>query len=341
MVLRHDVGGDCARGPYYRPRLRRFAVIALVLLLIVATTTAFAVTQALKLERSPVARVVVDHIFSPTCDCRTSSARIAFRLREPDRIDLQIVDGDGNEVRTLVTDSSRAAGAVLERWDGRADNGTVVPDGTYRLRIHLDEANRTILVPRRIRVDTEPPSVELLTLTPTRLSPDGDGVRDRATMELRLGERARPIVLVDGEAAKLVGWRDAGPASAGWDGDMDGRPLDPGRYDLTVQARDEAGNVSAASDSVAVRIRYIELARVSVSMRDGIVFRVRVRADAPEFRVLVFRRPDLTQPVLSRAVSGSSVSVSLPRRFRSGDYLVRVAAAGHSDGTDVIVRAGR
>jgi len=340
-VLLHGGRWGVRREPYYRPRLRRFAVIALVLGLILATTTAFAVTQALKLERSPVTRVEVDRLFSPTCECRTSSARLAFRLREPDTLDLEIVDAEGDRVRTLVTDLARPAGPVLERWDGRTDEGSVAPDGTYRLRIHLDEAGRAILVPRRIRVDTQPPSVELVSLTPGRISPDGDGVRDSATIELSLGERARPLVLLDGEVAKGVSWREEGRTSIEWQGDVHGRPLDAGLYEVAVQARDKAGNVSAPSDSVPVRIRFIELARVTVTTRGRVSFRVRVRSDEAEFRVAIFKRPDLAQPVLTGVASTSAISFALPPRFGSGRYVVRVTAAGHSDSVRLVVRTRR
>jgi hypothetical protein len=321
--------------------LRRYAVIALVLGLILATTTAFAVTQALKLERSPVTRVELDHIFSPTCACRTESARLAFQLREPDTLDLEIVDSDGELVRTLVEDAAHAAGPVLERWDGRADDGSIVSDGAYRLRIHLDEAGRAILVPKRIRVDTKPPSVELVSVAPDRISPDGDGVRDRATVELELGERARPVVLVDGDAAKAVSLRDAGQTSIRWEGGVHGRPLRAGLYEVGVQARDEAGNLSAASDAVPVRIRFVELVGVTVSTRGPVSFRVRVETDAAEFRVAVFKAPDLSQPVVSESASGPAVSVPLPRRFGPGRYLLRVTAAGHRDSLRLVVRAGR
>jgi hypothetical protein len=61
--------------------LRRLAVSALVLGLVVGTTAAFGVAEALKLERSPIGRVRLGHVLSPTCGCRHAGIRLAFRLR--------------------------------------------------------------------------------------------------------------------------------------------------------------------------------------------------------------------------------------------------------------------
>ncbi|MGH3032275.1 MAG: hypothetical protein ACRDNE_16220, partial [Gaiellaceae bacterium] len=72
--------------------MRRVVVTLLVLALLVATAAAFAVTEALKLEPSALSRPRLDRIFSPTCACPQSTARLAFRLREADTIDAVIVD---------------------------------------------------------------------------------------------------------------------------------------------------------------------------------------------------------------------------------------------------------
>ena len=78
----------------------------LVLALLVATTAAFALTEALKLERSPVTAPRFDKLFSPTCACETSTERLALRLREPSTIDAVIVDDVCETVRTLETEDA-------------------------------------------------------------------------------------------------------------------------------------------------------------------------------------------------------------------------------------------
>ena len=91
--------------------MARLLPIALVVALLVGTAAAFAVTERLKLVRSPIAAPEIDRVFSPVCDCERDEAAIAFRLREADRVDLAIVDGDGDVVRTLVPLPQRAGRA--------------------------------------------------------------------------------------------------------------------------------------------------------------------------------------------------------------------------------------
>jgi len=81
--------------------LARIATTLLVLALLGGTAAAFAVTEGLKLEKSPILSTRVTKEFSPTCGCPTRVATISFRLRKADRLRLQIVRGDA-VVRTLV-----------------------------------------------------------------------------------------------------------------------------------------------------------------------------------------------------------------------------------------------
>src|SRR6478735_5270581 len=64
--------------------MRRNAPTVLALVLIVATATAFAVTQRLKLEPSPISRTRVSEAFSPVCRCASRAANIEFSLRRED-----------------------------------------------------------------------------------------------------------------------------------------------------------------------------------------------------------------------------------------------------------------
>ena len=77
------------------------------------TAAAFAVTQGLKIEPSPILAPHIDKVFSPVCDCDSRVATIQFKLRKPDRVRLEIVDSDGDVVR-----DARAPGMRLRRGDG-------------------------------------------------------------------------------------------------------------------------------------------------------------------------------------------------------------------------------
>ena len=74
--------------------MARIASTVLVVALLAATAAAFALTQGLKLQKSPIFGTQVQPVFSPVCGCDKQTARIAFKLRNADRIDVAIVDGD-------------------------------------------------------------------------------------------------------------------------------------------------------------------------------------------------------------------------------------------------------
>ena len=85
----------------------------LVVLLLGGTAAAFAVTQGLKIEPSPILAPHIDKVFSPFCDCDTRLAGIRFRLRKPDRVQLDIVDSNGDVVRELVSGKRLRRGQLV------------------------------------------------------------------------------------------------------------------------------------------------------------------------------------------------------------------------------------
>ena len=66
-------------------RRARVLVAIVVTFLLGGTAAAFALTEQLKLERSPVLRTDVGKLLGPNCRCRYGRIRIAFRLRKADR----------------------------------------------------------------------------------------------------------------------------------------------------------------------------------------------------------------------------------------------------------------
>ena len=70
----------------------------LVLALLGSSAAAFAVTEGLKLEKSPITDTVVDKVVAP--DSPTHAiASISFVLRKPDRITVEVVNGNGDVIR--------------------------------------------------------------------------------------------------------------------------------------------------------------------------------------------------------------------------------------------------
>jgi flagellar hook capping protein FlgD len=230
--------------------LDRLLVPLLVWALLVATTAAFVVTEALKLERPPVGNMGAPRAFSPTCSCPKQTARLSFRLRRADSIDVAIVDEEENVVRTLAADVRPGRGRVRFRWGGRDDVGSLVPDGQYRLRVHLDGEDRTVTFRRSFAVDTDPPEIVLLEVGDTRVAAGGDGIGIR----VELSEPARVTLRVNGRRALRFGLVDAGTETVVWSGTARRRSLPPGEYEIALRARDRAGNRSQLTRTVGIEI---------------------------------------------------------------------------------------
>ena len=308
--------------------MRRLALTLLTLALLGGTTAAFALTQRLKLERSPITGPKFDRLFSP----RTGTATLALKLRRGDRVDAEIVDADGKAIRTLANDAEQPRGALTFRWDGRDDRGLIVPDGRYRLRIELWRQRRTILMPIPIRVDGTPPRASLLAARPRIFSPDGDGKRDHVVLLYRMSENARPVLVVRGVVVTRGQVRRAGRVRLTWSGKLGGRTVRRGTYPVWFRAVDPAGNRSERTEVVSLRVRYIELGRERFAVRRGGLLRFRVATDAERFRWTLVRT---RRGSVRRAAFGFSerslVAARLPRSVRPGRYVLRVTANGHSD----------
>lgn len=262
----------------------------LVVALLGATAAAFAVTERLKLEKTPITRTQVGQFvaahpkvlgppaFSPVCGCRTDRVGIWFFLRKADRVTVRI-EQDDRTVDTLVDGKLYRRGWVRLSWDGVQPTGIVAVDGTYTSVVHLAREHRTIALPNPIRVDTTPPKVLAATAKPLLLSPDGDGRGDSLTVAYRLSEKGHGILSADRKRqvyGRLAGTR----GTLRWYGKVDGAPLRPGSYALTFAAADEVGNVSGPVRLGTLTIRYVTLGRPLVSVAPRARFFIRVSADA-------------------------------------------------------------
>ena len=105
--------------------MARVLPIVVVLALLGCTAAAFAVTEGLKLEHSPVSNTHVGKVVAPD-SLANATVPIGFRLRKPDRVNVEIVNGNGEVVRTLVRSRREPSGNLQFTWNGRADNREVV-----------------------------------------------------------------------------------------------------------------------------------------------------------------------------------------------------------------------
>ena len=297
-----------------------------MLVLLAASAAAFALTEGAKLERSPIAGTKVDPIFSPDGTAKPV-AHIDFRVRKHERIRVWIEDSKGRDVRELLSTRSVAAGSHVPLvWNGFADNGILVPDGTYMPVVRLFRSHRTIVLPSPIELDTKPPTIAVRHPIYPLLSPDGDGHHDTFRVPYRLSEPGHGILRVRGRNVLFTRCcKETGALS--WNGKVKGKPPHPGRYLLTAAAQDTAGNVSKGVPFAIAQIRYVVLARDRVVVRPGKKFALRVSTDAPTVTWRLHGRSGVQRR--------GTLHFRAPRS--SGVFRLYVEAAGHAAKCTVVV----
>ena len=306
--------------------MARWPQLLIVLALLGATAAAFAITERLKLERSPVTGTRVDRVFSPVCECARNVAVISIVLRRRETVTLDILNRNGRSIRTLVENLREPAGRVSYTWDGRDNLERVVAEGVYRPRVLLERNGRTIVLPNPIRVDTTAPVITLVRVFPRVFSPDSDGSRDRVTASYRIDERARAVMLVDGRQRVQSKFRQV-EGNLVWFGRVNGRVVRPGLYEIRLRAVDRAGNRSVRTRAVPVRVRFVELSRERIEVGAGKRFSVRVRTDAPSYRWLFD----------GRRGAGRREVLVLRAPEEAGSYTLYVTVGGRAARAEVVV----
>jgi len=318
-------------------------VRAVFALLVLATVGAFFVTQSLKQDVPVVVRFITFPAnISPDGDGVQDSTKVGFDLSEPAEVSFSIIDGEGNELRRIV-DDRRLAGDTKHRfrWDGRDGDGDRVPDGAYRMRVVRRKEGRVLDSIKKIRVDTVAPRVRLTATTPGVLDPSSGepvGARVRYRGPANEYPEFRVFRTDDGPPRVVRRFRGDGTRSALWNGRVIGGALAvDGDYAFQVRIRDLAGNQTLAPNpaptpSNAPRGTGVAVRRLTLRGPLGVV------AAGSLVRLRVGPRPRPLRFALSRLGArrtigrgrrrGGTLRVRIPRRARTGVYLVRVRARG-------------
>ncbi|MFL5915650.1 MAG: hypothetical protein ACJ752_08450 [Gaiellaceae bacterium] len=308
--------------------MQRVLTTVTLLGLLVATAAAFAITEHLKLIKSPIYGTLVTKVFSPVCHCSTSTAAVRIRLRHPDHVTVWIVDSGHHRVATIVSGFHMVARhAHSFSWDGRTSAGTRAPDGVYYPWIHLANGRRTFRFINRITLDTKIPQV---------LSANAErdvlfaGPGRSVAIRYSLSESAHAVVYL-GHRRIVVGRPTRTKGRVKWAGTIGGNSVQEGRYVLTIAARDDAGNESrpAARKRVTVVVRYIDVAPHRIAVRAGKRVTVRVETDAARYKWRLGQQHG--------ARRGKVLRLHAPTT--PGTYRLVVAEHGHSSTALVRVRA--
>ena len=297
--------------------MKKFAPTLIVVGLLAATASAFAVTERLKLEDSPVLGTKITALFSP----KHGEARIRFQLRREGLVQLDVVDDQGTVVRHSLGSGVFDAAVHQFAWDGRNDAGQIVPDGVYHVQLQLKDEDRTIEFPSTVRADSTPPTIQQVKVSHRLFSPDGDRRADQVNVHYTFDEPAYAILYVDGKRA-ATSYRKKPVGTIQWYG----RGKRPGEYRLALAARDLAGNVAPSTREFTVRLRYVDLFRHEFTPH-GRTQRVRVSTDAKTVSWHLGSKHGTAKPPLLR----------LPVPTKPGRYTLTVRAGGHRARATVVV----
>lgn len=197
----------------------------------------------------PAEPALVPAAFSPNDDGYGDSCTLSFTTPETSAARVVVVDAAGAVLRAVTGWMTAPAGVRKAVWDGHVlVSGSLVdaPEGAALLRIETKDlagnrASRTVTA----RIDR---TLGFLRAKPTCISPNGDGVQDKASLGFVLTRAATVTIAVTTGAGTV---RELGQASypAGshavvWDGLLaDGSRAPSGAYRLTASATSALGTV--------------------------------------------------------------------------------------------------
>ena len=192
---------------------------------------------------TPLSVPATTQLLTPNGDGKTDSLAVSAGLSEPGTVTLAVKNAAWTTVRSI---SAATTGApVVTTWDGKATNGTVVPDGAYQLRYApVDRAgNVGTVVGRSVQVISYLSHVRS---SLARFYPqDGDRFAPSTVLSFRISRPATVtwrITKMDGTVVRSIrsaAALPAGPQSFTWNGlDQAGKPVAPGMYVSVVAAND-------------------------------------------------------------------------------------------------------
>ncbi|HVW17195.1 MAG TPA: hypothetical protein VHB30_02995 [Solirubrobacteraceae bacterium] len=334
---------------------------AVFALLAAATFAAFFVAQRLKHEPTAIQGVRVhDALFSPTCGCEKRALRASFRVKRDEDVTVEVIDREGDVVRTLVRDRTVRAYRRIPTmsWDGATDAGARAPDGGYRLRVTLHREGRTIVVPRALTLDTTPPRPRVRGIGPNHLLPNDVG-RVRISLGQRAGAYGRLLIFRTAPGAPRLMTElplRKGAVRASWSGRAKGRQVPAGTYLVVARWRDSAGNVGSSVPLDAhglpvlpygtglrghggVTVRHLEIEPPRVPARPGqeIAFGVDARGDCFRWSIHRLGNPEVVRRGRS---CHTPLDVHAPGE-ESGVYLFEAHTATHRAEVPFAVQAAK
>lgn len=137
------------------PRRKVDLAAVVFALLVVATLAAFAYAQRVKRDPQVIDKFKIagkkTNAFTPAGPCH-KRVRLKFRTTTSNDATVEIIKPGGVVVRTLAREFLKRYSYHVYRWDGKNDAGAIQPVGRYRLRVILEDEERSLTLPGTIRL---------------------------------------------------------------------------------------------------------------------------------------------------------------------------------------------
>ncbi len=211
---------------------------------------------------------------SPNADGVADATRISYTIRRPSAVSIFFEDGNGRR-HYFRQERRRAARDYNVLWGGVID-GRVLADGNYTWVIEAtDDQGRTDRASGDLLIedaDTTPPEFQNFAVTPKTITPNQDGIDDRAAITYFLTKpveelqvylsnprqdpndpnRKYPLA----ETEREIKPNEPGYHFYDYDGgiDLGADPPPDGDYFVVAEARDRAGNHTIISDTLTIQL---------------------------------------------------------------------------------------
>lgn len=127
-------------------------------LLVVATLAAFAYSQRVKRDPQVIDKFKIagkkTNAFTPAGPCH-KRVRLKFRTTTSNEATVEIIKPGGEVVRELAHEFLKRYSYHAYHWNGTDDAGQVQPVGRYRMRVILEDEERSLTLPGTIRLHPE------------------------------------------------------------------------------------------------------------------------------------------------------------------------------------------
>ncbi len=191
-------------------------------------------------------------LITPNGDGSDDVARIMYRVSQPCELSIYLEDAQGVRYH-LRQNESRSPGEDYEAWFGGTIEGRMLPNGSYKVVVEAGgPGGERVTVEKELvlRVaDAIAPELRNFAVSPTRFTPNQDGISDRVTVSFYLSKKARVKVYLEAAGGKRYPIaseeeKEAGALDYDYDGGVERGIVPPpdGSYVVVGEAVDKVGN---------------------------------------------------------------------------------------------------